>query len=151
MLPVAPGGTGQPPSSPKLDSNELQPASQRGEHVREPLAAGVVEVRGQLDPGELAAALEEVADLDGVGHAGRVSERDLRGAGVDEAPGDRQHALGRHATLVGAAEAHADDALGAQALGDGAADHALEAGQRLLDRAVDVGAGCATRSRSGSR
>jgi len=27
MLPVAPGGTGQPPSSPKLDSNDSTPAS----------------------------------------------------------------------------------------------------------------------------
>ena len=26
MLPVAPGGTGQPPSSPTLDSNDAQPA-----------------------------------------------------------------------------------------------------------------------------
>ena len=50
MLPVAPGGTGQPPSSPKLDSKLSHPGLERREHVREPLPARVVEVRGQLHP-----------------------------------------------------------------------------------------------------
>ena len=55
-LPVAPGGTGQPPSSPKLDSNESMPGLERRVHVGQPLAARVVEVRGQLDVRQLARA-----------------------------------------------------------------------------------------------
>ena len=65
MLPVAPFGTGQPPSSPKLDSNERTPGLERREHVRQPLAARVVEVRGQLDlvAERRARGREEVAHL----------------------------------------------------------------------------------------
>ena len=78
-LPVAPGGTGQPPSSPKLDSNESHAGLERGEHVGEPLPARVVEVRGQLDAvAERRARLrEELAHLARVGHPGRVAEADL--------------------------------------------------------------------------
>ena len=50
MLPVAPAGTGQPPSSPKLDSKLSDAGLERREHVREALPARVVEVRGQLHP-----------------------------------------------------------------------------------------------------
>ena len=51
---------------------------QRGQHVGEALAAGVVEVGGQLDPAEpLARGGEELADLARVGHPGRVAEADL--------------------------------------------------------------------------
>ena len=52
MLPVEPGGTGQPPSSPKLDSKLVDALVERGERVGEALAAGVVEVGGQLDAGQ---------------------------------------------------------------------------------------------------
>src|SRR4051794_16599120 len=113
---------------------------QRGEDVGQPLAARVVEVRGQLD---LAAELvarggEEGSHLARVGHAGRVAEADLLRAGGDEALGDDEDALGRDLALVGAAEARADHALAAQARLAGARQHALQPGQRLLDRAVDV-------------
>ena len=56
----------------------------------------------------------------------------------DEPAGDVEDALGRHVALVGAAEGDGDDALAAQPLLAGAAQHALEPGERLLDRAVDV-------------
>ena len=52
MLPVEPGGTGQPPSSPKLDSKLVDALVQRGERVGQALAARVVEVGGQLDAAE---------------------------------------------------------------------------------------------------
>ena len=44
-----PGCSGQPPSSPKADSNELDALLERGEHVGQALAAGVVEVGRELD------------------------------------------------------------------------------------------------------
>ena len=73
-----------------------------------------------------------------VGHAGRVAEADLLRAGVAQPARDREHALGRHVALVGAAEGDRDHALAAQPPAPRAAEHALEPGQRLLDRAVDV-------------
>ena len=65
----------------------LDPALERGEHVRQPLAAGVVEVRGQLDPGAepLGRLLEEPPDRDRVRHPGGVAEADLLGTGPDRA------------------------------------------------------------------
>ena len=112
---------------------------ERGEHVGEALAAGVVEVGGELGPGEaLAGGGEELADLARVGHPGGVAEADLGAAGGGEALGDLEDPLGRHLALVGAAEGGRDHALAAQpGLGRGG-EGALEAGQRLLDRAVDV-------------
>ena len=97
MLPVAPAGTGQPPSSPKVDSKESMPDLERGEHVGQALAAGVVEVRGELDVvvEDGARLLEEGAHLQRVGHAGGVAEADLLRAGAHEPAGDLEHALGR--------------------------------------------------------
>ena len=81
-LPVAPAGTGQPPSSPKLDSKESTPASQRRQHVGQRLAAGVVEVGGAFDLRQLlGGAAEELADLERVRHPGGVAEADLDRAG----------------------------------------------------------------------
>ncbi len=48
MLPVAPAGTGQPPSSPKRGLEARAAGLQRREHVRQALTARVVEVAGQL-------------------------------------------------------------------------------------------------------
>ena len=45
---------------------------------------------------------------------------------------------GGHVALVGAAEGGGDDGLAAQALLAGAREHALQPGERLRDRAVDV-------------
>ena len=67
----------------------LDPDLQCGEHVGQALAAGVVEVSGQLDVGQAGAGRrEEVADLERVGHPGRVAEADLHRAGVRQALGD---------------------------------------------------------------
>ena len=49
MLPVAPAGTGQPPSSPKERLEGVDAHLERREHVGQALPAGVVEVRGELD------------------------------------------------------------------------------------------------------
>ena len=142
MLPVAPCGTGQPPSSPKLDSKRAHAGVERREHVRQTLAARVVEVRGQLDVRRRARRAppgRTPRTCGRVGHAGRVAEADLLRARVDQPARDREHPLRRHVALVGAAEGDRDHALAAQALGLArAAEHALEPGQRLLDRAVHV-------------
>src|SRR5437764_3124465 len=113
---------------------------QRGEDVGQPLATRVVEVRGQLDVGSerFPRQREELAHLAGIGHAGGIAEADLLRTGADEAARDREDALGRHVALVGAAKADADHALAAQPGVAGAREDALQALQRLLDRAVDV-------------
>ena len=51
MLPVAPGGHRAAAQLAEARLERRAAGLQRGEHVREPLAAGVVEVRGQLDAG----------------------------------------------------------------------------------------------------
>ena len=135
MLPVAPAGTGQPPSSPKLDSNELHARLERRVDVGQPLAARVVEVGGQLDVGQpVERALEERADLRRVRHPGGVAEADLLGAGGGEPPADREHRLGIDDSLVRAAERDADHRLAAQPVLAGARHDPLEAGQRLRRR-----------------
>ena len=95
MLPVAPAGTGQPPSSPNEDSKLSQPGLERGEHVRQALPARVVEVRRQLDAvaEPLARRREERAHLPRVGHPGGVAEADLLRARGDQPLGDLEHAL----------------------------------------------------------
>ncbi len=137
--PVAPGGTGQPPSSPNADSKESIAVLHRGEHVRQALATGVVEVRGELGVAELRpSGVEEVADLSRVRHPGGVAEGDLGTSGRLQPPGDLEHPLNRHLALVGATEAGRDHTLAAQPLRQRALDHALEPRERFGDRAVDV-------------
>src|SRR5438874_2012224 len=76
-----------------------------GEDIGEALAAGVVEVRGELDRGQpLARAGEKVAHLAWVGHPGRVAERDLLAAGLGQPRGDPEHSRRRHLALVRAPE-----------------------------------------------
>ena len=94
----------------------LDPLLQRRQHVGEALAAGVVEVGGQLDPAEaLAGGGEELVHLARVRHPGGVAEADLLAAGRGEPLGDLEDPLGRHLALVGAAEGGRDHALAAQA------------------------------------
>ena len=52
MLPVAPAGTGQPAELAEARLEALDARLERRQHVRQPLTAGVVEVRGQLDAGQ---------------------------------------------------------------------------------------------------
>ena len=91
-------------------------------------------------PSASRARREELAHLARVGHAGRVAEADLlrrrrRAAGAAIV----EHALGRHVALVGAAEATSRSRPRSAAPPRArAAEHPLQPGQRLLDRAVDV-------------
>ncbi len=87
MLPVEPSmGTGQPPSSPKLDSKLVTPASSAASTVASP-GSRVVEVGGQLGARQrLGPAREDGADLRRVGHPGRVAEGDLLAAGGVQRP-----------------------------------------------------------------
>ena len=79
MLPVAPGGHR---AAAQLAEGRLEGVDadlERGEHVGQALAAGVVEVRGELDvvAQDGARLLEEGAHLQRVGHARGVAEADL--------------------------------------------------------------------------
>ena len=117
----------------------VDPGLERGEHVGEALAAGVVEVGGQLDLTEpVAGGGEELADLARVRHPGRVAEGDLLAAEAGQLPGDLEDAVGRHLALVGTAEAGRDHALAADAGLARGADRPLQVRERLGDRAVDV-------------
>ena len=143
MLPVEPGGTGQPPSSPKLDSNESIPCPSAASTLARPWPRVLWKCAVSSGPPPPAPSCdahpgEEPVDLERVGHAGRVAEADLGAARCEQALGDAEDPLGRHLALVGAAEGGRDDALAAQALGDRGGDHPVELGERLVDRAVDV-------------
>ena len=88
MFPVAPAGTGQPPSSPKLDSKLSTPASSAASTLARPCPARVVEVGGQLQliaqPGPRGG--EQLAHLERVGHPRGVAEAHLPGARVAQPP-----------------------------------------------------------------
>ena len=122
MLPVAPAGTGQPPSSPKLDSNDSTPASSAASTLARPWPRVLWKwaVSSTSLAQRVAGRGEELAHLRRVGHAGGVAEADLLGPGGAQAAGDLEHPLGRHVALVGAAEGDRDHALAAQALAAGA-------------------------------
>ena len=139
MLPVEPGGTGQPPSSPNADSNESIPGSSAASTLASPWPRVLWKWAVSSTPGEpLARGGEELAHLARVRHPGGVAEGDLLAAGGGQPLGDLEHPLDRDLALVGTAEAGRDHALAAQPLGQRALDHPLEPGQRLVDRAVDV-------------
>ena len=139
-LPVAPAGTGQPPSSPKEDSNERTPASRAASALASPWPRVLWKWAVSSTPGRRSKARrEELAHLGRVGHAGGVAEADLGHARGGQPVGDGEHGLGLDRALVGAAEGHRDHRGHAQVLGQRALGHALQAGQRLLDRPVHVG------------
>ena len=140
MLPVAPGGTGQPPSSPKLDSSDVQPACSAARTFARPWPRVLWKcaVSSHAVAERRARRGEVLGDLDGVGHAGRVAEGDLLRAGVREVVSERQHPIAVDAALVGAAEARRDDGLDAQPGAQRDRDDAVQRGDRRGDRAVDV-------------
>ena len=108
-LPVAPAGTGQPPSSPKEDSNERTPASRAASALARPWPRVLWKWAVSSTPGRRSKARrEELAHLGRVGHAGGVAEADLGHAGGRQAVGDGEHRLGLDTALVGAAERHRD-------------------------------------------
>src|SRR3954454_10313816 len=112
---------------------------ERGQHVRQALAAGVVEVRRQLDVAQtLSRRWEELADLPRVRHSGRVAKGDLLAAEPLELLGDLEDAPRLHLALVGAAEARRDHALASHPGIPCSGDRSLQIRQRLGDRAVDV-------------
>ena len=124
MLPVAPAGTGQPPSSPKLDSKLLTPASSAASTLASPWPRVLWKWAVSSTPGSASNACgEELAHLQRVGHAGGVAEADLLAAGGGQGAGDLKHALDRHVALVWAAERGRDHALAPQALLPGAREH----------------------------
>ena len=117
MLPVAPGGTGQPPSSPNEDSKLSTPGLQRGEHVREPLAARVVEMRGQLDARAAPRPRPRRTRAPGPGWPSRSCRRTRsRRTRSARRRARSQHPLDRHVPLVRASERGRDHALAPQSL-----------------------------------
>ena len=138
-LPVAPGGTGQPPSSPKLDSKESTPCSSAASTLARPWPRVLWKCAvSSTPPSRSRAAAKNSPTWTRVGHPGRVAEADLRTAGGGEPLGDREYPLRRHLALVGATEGGRDHPLAAQPRLARARQRQLQPGQRLLDRAVDV-------------
>src|SRR5207247_2705677 len=110
-----------------------------GEHVREALAARVVEVRGELDTGQpLPGGGEELRHLARVRHPGGVAEGDLLAARLGETLADAEHPVRWHLPLVGTADGDRDHALAAEPFPPGNGDGPLEPSERVGDRAVDV-------------
>ena len=141
MLPVAPAGTGQPPSSPKLDSKLSTPGLERRQHVREPLTARVVEVRGQLDARQRARTPPRRTSRTCTGLAIPVVSPNP----TSTAPASTsaraivEHPLDRHVPLVRAPERGRDHALAAQPLGQRPRERALASPPSdSVDRAADV-------------
>ena len=91
MLPVAPAGTGQPPSSPKDDSNERTPASRAASTFARPWPR--VLWKWAVSCAQLEPRVEEALHLGRVGHAGGVAEGDLLAAGGDQPLRDGEHPL----------------------------------------------------------
>ena len=142
MLPVAPGGTGQPPSSPKLDSNESTPGLERGvARSRAPGRACCGSARSARRSRQRRSRARRRTRAPGPGWPSRSCRRSRSPARPPPRSrrGDLEHALGRRrrprrgsrtTTLITPSQrSPASRARG---------QHALEPGQRLLDRAVDV-------------
>ena len=136
----SPGGTGQPPSSPKLASKESTPSSSAASTLASPWPRVLWKWAVSSTPAgsRSRAAAKNSRDLARVGHPGRVAEADLLAAGRGEPLGDPEDALGRDLALVGAAEGGRDHPLAAQPGLARGRQRPLQPAQRLLDRAVDV-------------
>src|SRR4029453_13786034 len=134
-----PGRTGRDGAPSELSKGALErvdPLLERRQHVRQALAARVVEVGGELDIREsLPRRREELADLARGRPPGRIPEGALLAAEVAQPPGDLEDPLRRHLPLVGAAEAGGDHALAAQTGLAPGADRSLQIGAGLRDRA----------------
>ena len=148
MFPVAPAGTGQPPISPKLDSNDSQPASSAASTFARPWPRVLWKWAVSSVPASASCApVKKAATCTGFAIP-VVSAKPISCApAADQPAGELEHAPGLDAAFVGAAEADADHGGGAQALGAGAPDHPCELGERLLDGAVEVLAVVALRGR----
>src|SRR6516225_3185465 len=112
---------------------------ERGIGVGQALPAGVVEVGGDLDPGQpLDGRGEEPRRVRRVAHAGGVAEADLGGAGLGELLGEVEDPVHRDLALVRAAARGGDHRAEGEVLGDDALAHHRDVGQGLLDGPVDV-------------
>ena len=140
MLPVEPGGTGQPPSSPKADSNESTPCSSAASTFARPWPRVLWKWAVSSTPASRSRACgEELADLARVRHPGRVAEGDLLAARGGEPLGDLEDALGAAPRpRTGSRTRSRSRPRSAGPRRAARSITALEPGQRLLDRAVDV-------------
>ena len=140
MLPVEPGGTGQPPSSPKELSKESIPCPERGEHVGEPLAAGVVEVGGQLHAAERAPAPR------------RRTRATWRGLAIPVVSPNATSSQPKPASFSAISKTRSGGTSPSYGTAEAGRDHALAADPRVdrdADRPLEVRR--ATRRSSGSR
>ena len=128
MLPVAPAGTGQPPSSPKLDSKLVDAGLSAASTLARPWPRVLWKwAVSSTPPSSEAARAKNSRTCSGLAIP-VVSPKPIScGAGIAQARRDRQHALGRHVALVGAAEGGRDHPLAAQAGLARARQHALAA------------------------
>ena len=141
MLPVAPGGTGQPPSSPKLDSKDSTPASSAASTLARPWPRVLWKWAVSSTSPPAPRGRRRRSRAPGAGLAMPVvSPKPISCAPASRSrPAISNTRSGGTCALVGAAEGGRDHALAAQAgLAAGAGEHGLEPAQRLLDRAVDV-------------
>ena len=120
MLPVAPLGTGQPPSSPNEDSKRAHARLERRQRRWRAPARGCCG-SGPVSSASSSARSKKRAHLGGVGHAGGVAEaRSPRSRPPPAGAAISSTRSRGHLALVGAAERHRDHALAAQPLLAGA-------------------------------
>ena len=139
MLPVAPAGTGQPPSSPKLDSKLSIPASSAASTLASPWPRVLWKWAVSSTPGNRErAAAKNVPHLYRVGHPGGVAKPDLDRTGLGQSASNVQHAIHGHSTLIRAPERRRDHALAPKPLRQTPRERPLQAGNRLSHRPPDV-------------
>src|SRR5437762_747609 len=147
-VPGRPGGQRTAAQLTECGLEGVDPLLEGRQHVREPLAARVVEVGGQLDAVEpVGGGREELAYLPRVGHPRGVAERDLLATHLDQSLGDLQYVIGRNLALVWAAEDDRDHALAAKALAPRSHDGPPKVLEGFGDHAVLVALVVALRGR----
>ncbi len=91
--------------------------------------------------------LAERGDLQRVGDAGGIAERDAGDAEIFDAIDDLQHARGGHRAFERAAERRGDGRIQARRRAFGRSDHVGEARQRLVGGHAQIGAAVAVGGR----
>ena len=153
MLPVAPAGTGQPPSSPKLDSKLSTPASSAASTFARPWPRVLWKcaVSSTPAPSRSRARAEELANLaaDWPCPSYRRSRSPPRRRAQPR--GDLRTRCGGDVSLVGAAERRRDHALDRSPLAARAAEHRLESPRATPRSSGSRSCGCASRRPTGRR
>ncbi len=141
-LPVDPAGTGQPPSSPKLDSKLVTPASSAASTFGEPRPRVLWKWAVSSAPGSALRPSAGRGRAPGAGLAIPVVSPKAISSQPAACSRPRQLGDARRVddALVRAAEGGRDRALGSAAPPARALDDARHAGERVGDRAVDVAA-----------